>query len=117
MWFTGVHSDVGGGYPDGQLADLTLRWLAGRARRQGLEFDDTFDVGTEEAAFGPLHESLRGFYRLFGSYSRPIGAASSAGESVASTAVKRLKASAAYRVPTMESYLRRPQARVTDVSG
>jgi len=117
VWFTGVHSDVGGGYPDGQLADLTLRWLAGRARSQGLEFDDTFDVDVEEATFGPLHESLRGFYRLFGSYPRPIGAASSAGESAASTAVERLNASSAYRVPTLESYLRQPDARVTDVSG
>jgi uncharacterized protein (DUF2235 family) len=30
VWFPGVHSNVGGSYPDTDLADITLRWMIGR---------------------------------------------------------------------------------------
>ena len=26
-WFPGVHSNIGGGYPDSQIADITLAWM------------------------------------------------------------------------------------------
>ena len=32
VWFAGVHSDVGGGYPDPALAEIALLWMADRAR-------------------------------------------------------------------------------------
>jgi uncharacterized protein (DUF2235 family) len=35
-WFPGVHSDVGGGYPETALSDIALDWMAGRAARRGL---------------------------------------------------------------------------------
>lgn len=31
VWFAGVHSDVGGGYKERGLADITLRWMMERA--------------------------------------------------------------------------------------
>jgi len=42
-WFSGVHSDVGGGEPsDGSgktsLSDITLSWMIDRAQRLGLQF-------------------------------------------------------------------------------
>ncbi|MBQ6137991.1 MAG: DUF2235 domain-containing protein [Kiritimatiellae bacterium] len=38
MWFSGVHMDVGGGYPDGEceLSDVALDWMKRCARRHGL---------------------------------------------------------------------------------
>ena len=39
VWFAGVHSNVGGGYPDCGLSDTTLWWMAGKARAAGLELD------------------------------------------------------------------------------
>lgn len=39
VWFEGVHSDIGGGYPQCGLADTTLRWMIAEAEREGLEFD------------------------------------------------------------------------------
>ena len=30
-WFAGVHSNVGGGYPDEGLADLALKWIIEKA--------------------------------------------------------------------------------------
>ncbi|MCM6773276.1 DUF2235 domain-containing protein [Nocardia sp. CDC159] len=39
VWFKGVHTDIGGGYPDSRLSDITLRWMVDEAERQGLTFD------------------------------------------------------------------------------
>jgi uncharacterized protein (DUF2235 family) len=44
VWFTGVHSDVGGGESDDQpgttaLSDITLGWIMDRASVLGLQFD------------------------------------------------------------------------------
>lgn len=38
-WFHGVHSNVGGGYPDTGLSDISLEWMAERAIRHGLNID------------------------------------------------------------------------------
>lgn len=38
-WFPGVHSNIGGGYSDTGLSDLTLRWMASKADVHGLNID------------------------------------------------------------------------------
>jgi uncharacterized protein (DUF2235 family) len=35
-WFVGAHADVGGGYPDRRLSDISLRWMQERALALGL---------------------------------------------------------------------------------
>ena len=35
-WFIGAHSDVGGGYADRRLSDITLRWMQEKASAAGL---------------------------------------------------------------------------------
>ena len=39
-WFSGVHMDVGGGYPEGEceLSDIALEWMKRNAERHGLKF-------------------------------------------------------------------------------
>jgi uncharacterized protein (DUF2235 family) len=43
VWFSGVHCDVGGSYPDDSdgsaLSDLTLAWMMSKAAALGLSFD------------------------------------------------------------------------------
>lgn len=39
VYFTGVHCDVGGGYPETGLSDITLGWMMGKAKALGVEFD------------------------------------------------------------------------------
>lgn len=39
VWFSGVHSDVGGGYPDASLSKIALEWIMVEARDAGLRFD------------------------------------------------------------------------------
>ena len=42
VWFTGVHSDVGGGYVESGLSDVPFLWMVDRAKAQGLTFRDDF---------------------------------------------------------------------------
>jgi hypothetical protein len=41
VWFAGVHSDVGGSYPEGEsgLSKVTLEWMLGEAAGKGLKLD------------------------------------------------------------------------------
>lgn len=60
-WFAGVHSDVGGGYEDSGLADITLAWMMRHAKAEGALFDnDSFTRCTtipETLALSAAHES------------------------------------------------------------
>jgi uncharacterized protein (DUF2235 family) len=69
IWFPGVHSDVGGGYPASEsgLAISCLRWMLLEAKTAGLLLDHTgvkaLDVDKAIAANDPYfatHESLTG---------------------------------------------------------
>ena len=75
VWFCGAHSDIGGGYPETGLSDITLEWMMGKARSAGLLFD-------EEAMqahllytdpLGKLHNSKTGLYYLTHGTNRLIG--------------------------------------------
>lgn len=48
VWFTGVHSNVGGGYADTGLSDLAFLWMADKAKDCGLELDHDF-IAREQA--------------------------------------------------------------------
>jgi hypothetical protein len=47
VWFAGVHSNVGGGYPDDALAYIPLVWMLTEAQRCGLKLKS--DVGDPPA--------------------------------------------------------------------
>jgi uncharacterized protein (DUF2235 family) len=74
VWFAGVHSNVGGGYPDDSLAYVPLTWMMSEAEAHGLQFKQR--PGQEPDAFlrsqsaqdkdGRLYDSrsgLGGYYR------------------------------------------------------
>jgi len=68
VWFAGVHSDVGGGYPDCELALVPCVWMAEEARARGLRFkeDAIEEIAEDSSALGPRHDSRAGasvFYR------------------------------------------------------
>ncbi len=50
VWFTGVHSDIGGGYPQNGLSYATLDWMLDRAEAYGLRYLDR----QREIAVDPL---------------------------------------------------------------
>lgn len=71
VWFTGAHSDVGGGEPDDlpgttALSDITLGWMMSKASALGLQFDPAaFALYTmpcvPELALDKFHESWKIF--------------------------------------------------------
>jgi uncharacterized protein (DUF2235 family) len=77
VWFAGVHSNVGGGYPDDSLAHVPLEWIMGEANKPrmengksvpGIRFSqkiwDAFRALADEN--GPMYDSrhgLAGYYR------------------------------------------------------
>lgn len=66
-WFAGAHADVGGGYKDGKLSQIPLRWMQDRAKECGLQFTHDAHVDAE-AHLAKMHDSLREF--AFGLYAR-----------------------------------------------
>jgi uncharacterized protein (DUF2235 family) len=117
VWFAGVHSDVGGGYPEGGLADITLLWMVSRAESCGLAFrpgafpshprPDAHQtvIAVRPDPMGPLHESRTGAYTLMPPLDRPIGVKDPAHEHVASTATLRWDDDPGYRPPGLATYL------------
>ncbi|MGY3388076.1 uncharacterized protein (DUF2235 family) [Bradyrhizobium sp. USDA 3311] len=73
VWFTGVHSDVGGGYPDSTLSFVPLVWmtdqLEGRLRFQDGEIEHFRDY---QSAIGPKHDSRSGAAVLYRYGPRPV---------------------------------------------
>ena len=68
VWFTGMHADVGGGYPDESLSYVSLLWMMEEAESAGLRtlasIKDRFYALAN--SYGPMHNSRSGL----GSYYR-----------------------------------------------
>jgi uncharacterized protein (DUF2235 family) len=68
VWFTGMHADVGGGYPDESLSYVSLLWMMEEAEHAGLR---TLTVIKDRilalaSSYGPIHDSRSGvgaYYR------------------------------------------------------
>jgi uncharacterized protein (DUF2235 family) len=69
VWFSGMHSNVGGGYPDDGMAHESLVWIARQAqKRTGMQLKpDTLDDWTRRCtASAPMSDSRSGvgvYYR------------------------------------------------------
>jgi uncharacterized protein (DUF2235 family) len=126
VWFAGVHCDVGGGYREHGLSDVTLQWMVDQARRYGLVFDadmissagpsvmrpeESIDFRVRPDGSGALHVSRTGLYRLAEPLHRPLGkAVNDSGEPdgneyLATPAKARYECTTGYRPPELERYL------------
>lgn len=63
VWFAGVHSNVGGGYPDDRLAYVPLLWMISEAERAGLKFKPVLLAQYEAVASedGRIYDSRANF--------------------------------------------------------
>lgn len=82
VWFAGVHSDVGGQYPDDHdLSDIAFGWMVEEAVQAGLEIDERAyerllgvrfgEKIPDERALGRIHTN-GGRWRLLGWRTRPV---------------------------------------------
>ena len=71
VWFAGVHSDVGGGYPDDMTAHCPLVWMIRELEKvekdRALNFHDAAlsEFRRTATPFGPLHNSRAGAAVLY----------------------------------------------------
>lgn len=56
VWFPGAHADVGGGYEDRALAEISLQWLTHRAADRGLRLKNDLDIPQPPDPAGTMHE-------------------------------------------------------------
>jgi uncharacterized protein (DUF2235 family) len=76
VWFTGMHSDVGGGYPDESLSYISLLWMMEEAEKTGLRTLDVIKarfVALASSA-GPIHDSRKGVAAYYRYQPRKIAA-------------------------------------------
>lgn len=88
VWFPGVHSNVGGGYNDQEIANITLSWMMSRLE-PFLDFRPDFLISQLEAqrayykstdqkvrwwSFGEIYRTVKGPYALTGTKTRTPGA-------------------------------------------
>lgn len=75
VWFSGVHSDVGGGYKEHGLSDITLKWMIAHACEHGLKFRGSSLVDmlpSIEPEGEPHDESTKGMWRFMKHINRTI---------------------------------------------
>jgi uncharacterized protein (DUF2235 family) len=69
VWFTGVHSDIGGGYPQDGLSYVTFDWMLDRAQAYGLRYLDRQRELLVDPQINPVdklndsRKGLAGYYR------------------------------------------------------
>ncbi|MEU1618731.1 hypothetical protein ABZ479_15720 [Streptomyces sp. NPDC005722] len=118
--------DVGGGYQEAGLSDITLLWMVDQARRHGLTFHtDALSAAGPKAmqpeqsigfrvrpdSSGQLHTSRTGMYRLTKPFHRPLGSATGkegepdGDEYLAVSAKERYDRTPGYRPRELERYL------------
>ena len=113
VWFSGTHKDVGGGNPEGSLADIPLTWLAQKASACGLDLDWTYlERVTKPDPMGTLHNSRTGIYRIMPSHMRTIDNGKGKNESVSDSAVERMERSGGKYAPkNLVDYLERQRSK------
>lgn len=113
LWFAGVHSDVGGGYPETGLSDLALIWMFNRAIECKLALDFTAaNIALAPQANGMIHNSMTWYYRLFGELVRPMplqrrddnGRLMVTNEKAADQAIIRLQEDPSYRPLNLSAF-------------
>jgi Uncharacterized alpha/beta hydrolase domain (DUF2235) len=66
VWFSGMHTDVGGGYSERGLSDIPLVWLIDKAIDHGLRIYPGHKLGISPDALGQMHDSRgKWFLKLY----------------------------------------------------
>jgi uncharacterized protein (DUF2235 family) len=110
VWFSGVHSDIGGSYANKGLADLAFMWMKRKAEDCRLAFDEDYIGSTiHPNGLGILHNSKNGIYRFTRAHTRGIGDGLAINEAAHHQAVVRLNDAAAnYRAQNLSKYVSGP---------
>ncbi|MFL9609502.1 DUF2235 domain-containing protein [Methylobacillus sp. Pita2] len=62
VWFAGVHSDIGGGYPQPGLSYCAAQWMIAEAEQSGLIFEPHLKNAIQPDAHDQQHNERKGIY-------------------------------------------------------
>ncbi|RYE36289.1 MAG: DUF2235 domain-containing protein [Sphingobacteriaceae bacterium] len=103
VWFPGVHANIGGGYPDQGLSDITLSWMIAKATLSGLAFEKTYiETAIKPNVAGQLYDSKKFPFSLLPDYIRPVCKDALANETVNPAAYKRMEVVPGYHPKNLE---------------
>ena len=95
VWFPGAHSNVGGGYAEHGLSDVTLAWMADRVE-PFLELDHTYLSTRQDQrdgwGLGKIYDSAGGFFALRRKVNRTALGSSAGNEGIHESVAVRLRA-------------------------
>lgn len=108
VWFAGVHSDIGGGYPPdrngGSLSDVPLEWMLREANAAGLTVEVHLAQHLKPKPRAKLHKSRKHIFRSKAPFHRPIDHGK--GQVLLHASVrKRWDADPKYRPKNLAAYL------------
>ncbi len=105
MWFSGSHSDVGGGCVEMDLSDIALAWMIGCGAKHGLKFKKSYmDKHVNPRVPGHVHDCFTGIWKAYGKNHRPITGTCPVHKSVA-TQVKAAKDYEPDNLPSKPNYV------------
>lgn len=134
-WFVGAHSDVGGGYKDDPLPDISMNWMQAKAASLGLAFTSMVVPSEDAWSHKPTDSYSRfaggvlsiwdtvvpgdqRFYREIGRAPRPVrtgegkeGFLISLNETIDETVYRKWSEDPTYRPPSLVDYFRRHPAK------
>ncbi len=113
VWFSGAHSDVGGGYPQDQTSLICLQWMLDKAAAAGLALDSAAMQAypIQASASGKIHDSKGWLYALQKSVNRAMGVSKhnqqpDPTQSVHPSVLARWDQDPGYRPENLRNYLR-----------
>jgi uncharacterized protein (DUF2235 family) len=72
VWFSGVHSDIGGSYQEHDLSTITLIWMLENAEKHGLLLKENWRDSLVGNPLGAIHESRTGMWNIWPPVTRQI---------------------------------------------
>ena len=72
VWFSGVHSDVGGSYDERGLSDIAFAWMMDQAVACGLKLKSNWREDLNQDELEPIHVSRKGFWKIWCSVDRHL---------------------------------------------
>ncbi len=107
-WFVGAHADIGGGYSNQPLSDITLRWMQSRAARCGLGlkmFPGDDSVVSAASITDSFKQFLGGLFAKFsGRYYRPMNQPDDGPQLLHESAVARAATNPTYKPKNLNFY-------------
>ncbi|MCP4567128.1 MAG: DUF2235 domain-containing protein [FCB group bacterium] len=65
VWFAGVHTDVGGGYPEPGLSDITLKWMVAKAEAKKLLIYPKHEIVIDPNPNDKMHNPFKKWGRMY----------------------------------------------------